>query len=138
MTKRQLLVSTAQFYNLNNRAVKDKHGCVYLNEKNNRCCAIGRHLAPDTCIVYDNGEINGAVDTDIISIFAKNKLKKLAPQWMQNINVNLLRDIQQLHDTHSHWADTGISDIGKIYVAQICEAHNIKPLTKKEYERKQK
>lgn len=136
MTERELLVSTVQFYTKFNRAIKDG-ACVYLNEDTNRCCAIGRYLVSDACIVYDNDEVNNLSNTAIDTIFDNDRLKKLAPKWMQDVNIEYLTNIQQLHDEDSNWTDIGISDRGKETVNNICFKYKLEPLTPKEYEHKQ-
>ncbi len=116
--ERQLafLKFTVGFYNSNNRAERphvdtasdDNCTCVYFPLKNSPGCAIGQHCP-------NAKELSGA---------ARNCFDKL-PDWMQEMGVEFLDEIQRLHDFGRNWDANGMSTDGArryLFIQRLIES----------------
>lgn len=75
-------------------------------------CAIGMYLKTGVAKKLDNSG-------SIVTIFYLPKKKALLPIWMQELDVEFLQDIQQLHDADKNWTKNGLSNNGKRSVNKI-------------------
>lgn len=122
MTAQEFLYYTVHHYNSNNRCT-DGQKCTYspitIDKKNSEGCAIGRWLDPDLAYQIDTERsgINSIINY-IIDIYP-------FPEWMKRMNINFLKDVQSLHDTHEYWDSNGINKYGKNKVKSICEEYNL-------------
>ena len=116
MTELQLLESTISYFNSQNLCVVDG-GCFYspISDKTEGC-AIGRHLTKKAKKAFDKCN-NG--NTQIRAVFENESLKKMAPKWMQKMDISFLVNMQQLHDSKGNWNETGLSPKGKQEVVRI-------------------
>lgn len=129
MTKEQLLQSTIDYYGVdpeNRRCFKDGN-CKYSPKTAGKQglsegCAIGRHLSPKVQKAFDNFSGNSY---SIIDIMAKEEMKKLLPEWMQEMPVGFLSSVQVLHDKSSSWGAKGLSNVGKQRVNRIIEEYKL-------------
>jgi hypothetical protein len=103
---------------------KDPSGkCLYNpppNKKKSIGCAIGIYLSEEVAETFDNQHI-----TSIDSIFSRPPLKKLLPDWMKKMDVNFLKEIQELHDDEENWSSKGLSKEGKEYTKEICKEYKL-------------
>ena len=122
MTPLELLNDTIAYYSVNpaeRRCISIYGACSYSPSINHiptsEGCAIGRHLDGDVKIKFDESSYGS------ISMIAKyNKdAFALAPQWMQDMDIDFLMDIQVLHDKSDYWNETGLTEMGEEYVNQI-------------------
>ncbi len=107
------LKETVEFYNLKNRATNSAGGCLYHATKSSPGCAIGRFLP-------DDGKFNINVKCGIESAI---KIGNRVPDWMMEMGRDFLTDVQLLHDIEFYWTDSGISEMGKIKMNEIINAH---------------
>lgn len=122
MTKKELLLDTINHYNVNNRCVSNGN-CRYSPkilglEGVSKGCAIGRFLDPE--LAYKIDEENGEIAME--RLIEKDYP---LPEWMRNMSISFLQEIQTLHDIASNWNETGLSEYGKLVVNEICKLYNI-------------
>lgn len=90
--------------------------CVYdpktINHPTSEGCAIGRRCDEATKEILSDG---CGVNSDWI-------FKKL-PEWMQDLGIGFLYDVQILHDSDNYWTETGLSESGKEKVEKIKNDH---------------
>lgn len=116
MTQLEFLEDTASFYNLINRSYDGNKGCRYEPPHDKSPgCAIGRYLTTEVQKKYDQSK----GWTNIKAQMSDEKAKKMAPEWMQEMNPDFLIRIQNLHDMRECWTETGISETGKRHVQAI-------------------
>ena len=121
MTPQELLEDTIAYYSVNpaERRCKAIIGsCHYspktANKPTSDGCAIGRHLSDEVKEKFDfRGGSIYFIKKYALELFA------LAPQWMQDMDIDFLRNIQGLHDVSDFWNETGLSQEGKECVEQI-------------------
>lgn len=97
-------------------------GCYYSGDtigKNTKGCMIGQFMTPKNRIEADS--YRGGVGILI------SRHSELFPKWMLGLDVDMLRDFQELHDYESYWSDNGISTKGIDSLMQICEDYNLDP-----------
>lgn len=120
MTLKEFLLDTIEYYttDTNRRCIRGNR-CQYSPvtlklEGTSEGCAIGRHMTPENALKADQ--------YDIASIGFVFKLRgSLLPDWMRSIDVEVLREIQDLHDTSDYWVDNGLSNQGKSALVRIVE-----------------
>lgn len=115
------LKETAAHYNSTNRC-STAQGCRYSPvtlhlQGKSEGCAIGRKLDPELALALDNTPHGGVVNAA--------RIWKQLPAWMQELEEDFLRDVQQLHDTSDYWDDNGISKLGKIWFDNIIRKYGI-------------
>ena len=121
MTPQELLQDTIAYYSVNpaERRCRSLYSCNYspikINKPLSEGCAIGRHLDEDVKIKFDNYYDIKSINFEYPDIFA------LAPQWMQDMDIDFLQAIQNLHDYSDYWGETGLSEFGKERVDEIKE-----------------
>ena len=122
MTPQELLEDTITYYSVNpnkRRCQVNGSGCRYspktIKKPTSEGCAIGRHLDGDVKRKFD---VSSYGSISMIARFNKDVFA-LAPQWMQDIDIDFLMDIQGLHDYFDYWNEAGLSQEGKEYVEQI-------------------
>jgi hypothetical protein len=123
MTKEEFLIDTINHYTLENRCVdyngKCKYSPVYANKDNSEGCAIGRHLDPELAYQIDKDlEDKGASIVKVSHIYS-------LPDWMENLGIFFLNQIQMLHDENEYWDSKGLSEKGWKQVRCICIDYSI-------------
>ena len=120
MTPLELLNDTIAYYSVNpaERRCQANGSCCYSPKTNyiptSDGCAIGRHLDGDVKEKFDfRGGSIYSIKKNVLELFA------LAPQWMQDMHIYFLQDIQGLHDNPDYWNETGLSEEGKERVDEI-------------------
>lgn len=131
MQKRELLVSTVQHYTTENRALVNGV-CLYSCTTNSLGCAIGRFLEPEVALAFDN--VPGGAGIGIIA--KMEEYKQLLPNWMLELGIHFLSEIQKLHDCLYCWDTNGITEEGKHRVSNICTTFDLEPLTDEEFTHK--
>lgn len=112
---RKILKETAEYYNLNNRAVGSHptaysgESCKYYIDFNNQgvadCrCGIGRLVSMDQAKKL---ELECAAKR--VSFLIENRL---LPPEIHELGLYFLQDIQSLHDDKDNWVEDGISENG--------------------------
>jgi hypothetical protein len=107
----------AEFYNLNNRAETPAGGCVYHALENSPGCAIGQFLPIDL-----QRKCFGSIGD--IYYYRPEEFNRF-PNWMQEMSVDFLSEVQRLHDYSSYWDENGISEIGQKPYARIVERFDL-------------
>ncbi len=107
----------AEFYNLNNRAETPSGGCVYRALENSPGCAIGQFLPVEL-----QRKCYGSI-TDIY--YYRPEEFNHFPDWMQEMSIDFLLEVQQLHDVTPYWSETGISEYGRQKYASIAKRYNL-------------
>jgi len=110
-TKRiEFLKDTINHYNLQNRSQSPLgNGCYYsAAHENTQGCAIGRHIQDkDLCLKLDS---MGGISFKIFN---------LLPNKLQELSIDFLARVQQLHDRNVNWIIKGLSKRGEIIVNDI-------------------
>lgn len=123
-TRQELLNSTVQHFNCNNRAVNGSV-CSYLTKEGKRC-AIGRELTKKKAQLLDSRASTGS-GTGVTA----EGVFELLPKRLRDMGKHFLSDIQSLHDDRSNWNETGLSYEGKGTVRSICETYDLEnPIVK--------
>lgn len=131
MTKEELLINGLKYYCVNpqeRRCIDEKGNCRYSpyslgKEETSEGCWIGRLLDPEVAKKIDYNE----QDVDIVSLIEENYYE--LPNYMNNVNMDYLNKLQDLHDADAYWTQSGLSELGKEKVTIICNQNNI-PLEK--------
>lgn len=129
MSRIGLLLSTIEYFGVDSehrRCVSDNGGCFYSPERSKNSattegCAIGRLLTPDVQKAFDRSR-SSAINT----VATDPRLKILMPKWLQNMPVDFLLDVQDLHDNKDYWDKFGLSLIGKGRVQYIINKHKLR------------
>lgn len=122
MTAQEFLYDTVHHYNLNNRCVDDTQ-CAYspltIGKNNSEGCAIGRYLDPE--LAYQIDKERKGLNASI------NRVSELysLPEWMKQLDIALLTEVQNLHDEEMYWDSDGLSEMGKRKVRNICDQFNL-------------
>ena len=114
MNALELLEDTVNFYSVDpvgRRAVDDNGFCFYVMPDGKRC-AIGRFLS----MQCDDRHIT----MNILAL--KNNRNEIFSEEISLIPVNLLRFIQNFHDTDSNWDLYGLSGIGRVRYKELKES----------------
>ncbi len=117
--RRAFLKDTVEHYNKDNRSETDT-GCLYYPAKrNSKGCAIGRWLDKDLAKKMDGAaeKFNHIFGTDIGSL--QSVFKDELPNWMLEMGIYFLIQVQLLHDVTKNWDKKGITDSGLEEVAKI-------------------
>ena len=122
MTPLELLNDTIAYYSVNpaeRRCISIYGACSYSPSTSHiptsEGCAIGRHLDGDVKRKFD---VSSYGSISMMSKYNKDVFA-LAPQWMQDMDIHFLEDIQGLHDKSDYWNETGLNEMGKGRVKQI-------------------
>jgi hypothetical protein len=103
------LKETVLFYNSRNRATNWRNGCIYAATETSPGCAIGRFIPPD-----------GKFDLQkVCGIEKAIRIGNQLPDWMMEMGIDFLADVQSLHDVADCWNDSGLSARGKEEVMDI-------------------
>lgn len=115
MTPTEFFKSTIRHFGVNpneRRSKDDRSGrCLYsppTDKPQSKGCAIGRFLKPEVREKFD-GLSNSGIDM----IMIHDTQKPLLPEWMQKMDVHLLKQVQAFHDTFTFWDKRGLSKEGK-------------------------
>lgn len=113
MTPEEFLLDTLEYYCQNpKRRCTAENGslCQYdpikLHRGDTEGCAIGRKLSKIAREKY------GIQNCSIDEIFDSPELKEMAPEWMQEMNIEFLVSMQKLHDDRNNWHSEGLSPEG--------------------------
>jgi hypothetical protein len=115
-----LVEDTAGFYNLKNRGVHPLNRdnsriiCFYHAEENTPGCAIGRCLGRNSRFV---DPLFKGDDTDVATLMSE--FSEEFPNWLKEIDVKILKRIQEFHDSDHYWNDTGMTTEGGIEKDQL-------------------
>lgn len=130
MTQEEYLLDTLEYYSvdpINRRCISEsiEIGCRYSpvtikKEGLSEGCGIGRKLSPEAALEWDK-----LGTTTIYRIFLRPEMKVLAPEWMQEMDVDFLSDIQRLHDVSYNWCDKGLSNYGKASLVSIIISYEL-------------
>lgn len=117
------LYDTAKFYNLENRAVigesPSTYACSYYRTEKSPGCAIGRHVDLDDC---EEKQCSLAISAIVGSC---KFFDSLIPNWMKEMDINFLRDIQILHDLRGHWQHDGIGPYGVYFLTEMLKTYKL-------------
>lgn len=110
----EFLNETVAYYSEDvTRRSKSMTYCYYDGKNAGGCtgegCAIGRKLTPEKRAYLDKEYPNQSVSSVIDEL----------PEYMQDMGVSFLRDIQGLHDNDSFWSEKGLTEGGKLLVESI-------------------
>lgn len=109
----EVLEETASYYNLTNRSMVNS-SCAYVGDQN--CCAVGRLLPEELLEMIVRRDYN--TDSDVETICSK--IEGIGSFFQeQELPVEFLLKLQDLHDIDRHWTLNGLSDKGYDYVASI-------------------
>lgn len=118
------------YYQENPKRRCTKNGtCKYSGETlgiKSKGCFIGQWLKPSERIKAD--ELCVTDVNDLLSNYDEIEV----PKWMKYTNIDLLGDLQTLHDDTSanlYWNENGLTEVGKTRLVYICKNYNI-PLEK--------
>lgn len=99
----EVLEETAKHYNSTNRSQDPESGrCSYFppDDVESDGCAIGRLIEDKSlCVDFE--------DDSLQDIFYK------LPEWLQELGMEFLDDLQGLHDVKEHWDEKGLTERGK-------------------------
>ena len=118
------LNDTIEYYSENiNRRCTDEYGNCYYNpasvgkEEISEGCAIGRHLSKELKEKLDKlfGS-EGAIEEVYEDVLVDNED---FPSDLISLGLVFLRDIQLLHDYHTHWKVGGLTELGELRVSLI-------------------
>lgn len=83
-------------------------------------CAIGMYLDYDVAEKLDKYNAPG-----ISSIFNDKNRKCLLPKWMQQLDIEFLKELQSLHDSSFIWISGSFGPLGKSRMANLCAEHGL-------------
>lgn len=112
------LKDTIAFYNKNNRAIGTFGICVYNATETSPGCAIGRHCP---LLTRENGHLH--TRTPVRKLVQNNP--ELVPDWLKEMNINFLGEVQALHDSPINWDDSGLNVAGKRHVNYIIDGYKL-------------
>jgi hypothetical protein len=87
--------------------------CMYYDERDGKCCAIGRFI--------EDKKLSKELDDEDNSSVNNNNVFLLLPLSLQELGQKFLYDIQSLHDQDSKWDENGITPSGTELVNLIIE-----------------
>lgn len=103
------------------RSICNKNSCLYNPPKNKPLspgCVIGQYMDIETA-----SKLEGH---GLIQCILNSKLKELLPEWMQEMSIDFLQRIQNLHDYNRFWNENlGLSEKGIDYVKEICNDYSL-------------
>jgi hypothetical protein len=107
------LENTVKYYNQSNRSIKRESSfgdCSYApaHEKT-KGCAIGRWLERDNRIILENPS----------KIVFDSSVCCHLPNWMAEMGLSFLSEIQELHDKDDFWGDKSLNRMGLDKVNEI-------------------
>ena len=116
--RKAFLEDIVGFYKLNNRAIiidnVEGPKCVYAPTQTSPGCAIGR------CLPRESEALNY---TGLIGSYLSEG--RHLPDWMREMGVSFLQDMQSLHDNCSCWNESGLSEEGKSRVEWYKTNYNL-------------
>lgn len=124
---RDLLKDTVEYYSADplRRAIemsrsfsKPMFSCMY-KDKKGHCCAIGRILKNSSFeheFILKNLSIGEIKTREQVNLF-----KLLLKEEYQDLPIDFLEDLQNLHDSLVYWTKDGLSEDGKYYINHIKE-----------------
>lgn len=133
MTPAKFLLDTITHYNSDNRSVNPSFKSPALSPGMSKCtylpahpgtegCAIGRKIGQTVARKLDNATGNGSMAIGAVS---GCRYFDLLPEWMQEMDIDLLMSIQNLHDNEANWQADGLSEAGRQMVQSTCQEHDI-------------
>lgn len=105
--KLALLEETANHFNLGNRSTLG--GCATQCRYGGVGCAIGRKIRSRKL----RDKLDNAPWCGVTAIFDE------LPSYLQKFGIPFLNQLQNLHDIIRHWTETGLSESGVRYVAEM-------------------
>ncbi len=95
-------------------------GHIYRKSKNSNGDPIGRHLSDSL-----GEEIDLLHGAGFIEDFPEELYNKL-PDWMRELDVKVLTEIQSFHDADDYWdGNKGLSELGKEVISELLFRNNI-------------
>lgn len=116
----ELLVQTAVHYNSKNRAC-DKHAGPIYKTWDERRCAVGRMMTEDG--INKVIECGKNADSDVEAIVEMLGIDVFIPHWHPLLQtkkgVNIVKQMQKLHDTDENWNEHGLTQRGMAHAFNI-------------------
>lgn len=134
MTQLEYLLDTLEYYSVDPEKRRSfiliepgRQSCKYAPVKEtSEGCAIGRKLIGTTeqKQAWDKSYASymGIVGTYLGPI---NDVVDIRPEWMKDMSMNFLQELQRFHDNKSNWADVGLTREGKYNLKSILEEYAI-------------
>ena len=138
MTEKELLIDTIEYYSkdTSRRCVSAK-ACFYSprecndhlkdgKEYTGDGCAIGRLFKPEDRYRIDQTITNTYyADTTVEILFEIDEILEFTPDWLQEMDISFLVDLQCLHDAHSHWDSEGLTDEGHNFAERMYKNYSL-------------
>lgn len=111
-TKTEVILETAQFYNLTNRGINQNNSCVYKTE-DGKMCAVARCLQEFPGINEDYS-VEMLIDEYDLNLFK--------PEY-QIDDTKFWSDLQGFHDNSANWTKEGLSEEGVTRLNYLLETY---------------
>jgi hypothetical protein len=104
-------------YTLSKRAMDSFEGCKYISAETGLMCAVGRCcIAPQSEWYGNFAQLRPSQERPMFESQDRDEL--LRPEYRGH-DPYFWMELQALHDTDRFWTDSGLSQSGQIYVAEL-------------------
>jgi hypothetical protein len=99
-------------------------------------CAIGRNIPHENALKLDTKYSGETIEEVLVAVLHGDQATQeeldeasLIPEWMQNLGISFLEDVQDLHDRGSHWdlSRNRLSEQGEKWVKSLIEKYVMTP-----------